>query len=509
MRPGLDAKNLKLLIRRGLQGPQMLAFLPAISLAAYWGGGEVLLVFCALLTPLVYALTGGFGQMSDGGRTDLEDTASVEEVAEDFLAMALHNGQTTACLQLRISGLDAISDAFGPTRADEARDVIETRLTSALRQSDHVFRSGDCQFTLLIAPGFRLKLDSLLDLAKRLRLAAEEPISINGVSQYVTVNIGIASSLNFGRNVTADIWLDSAIQALTDAVESGTPTTRVWSDKLSRRHKARRDLQDDIAGALDAGQIQAFFQPQVSVRTGDVTGMEALARWDHPTRGILPAAAFLPAAMETGQMVRLGQSVVIRALNALQTWDGAGLSVPTISVNLSEAELLDPDLPDHIAVALDRSGVLAHRLVLEISETVLRGSNDDISQRNLIALSEIGCAIDLDNFGTGTCGVSQLQSVPFQRLKIDRQLVMGSDLSEDRQRILSAIIGLADRLEMQTVGCGVETLGEHGVLRDLGCGHAQGFLFAEPGSAGDIGAWLAERQGREEPANGVRLRRVK
>lgn len=509
MRIELATNKLRQAVRRGLQGPQMLAFLPALSLAAYWGGGEVLLVFCALLTPLVYALAGGFGQMTAAASPDSDAKPSALEVAQDFLAIALHNGQTAACIQMNIGGLDTIAEAFGPSRADDARQVIEIRLASVLRQSDHVFQSGDSGFTLLIAPGFRIKLDSLLDLAKRLRQTAEEPLSIAGTCQFVTVDIGIASSLNLGRNVTPDTWLDSASQALSDAIDTGTPTTRVWSDKLSRRRKSRRDLQDQIAEALDSGQIQTFFQPQVSVRNGEVTGMEALARWDHPTRGVLPAAMFLPAAQTSGEMPQLGRTVLVQALTALRSWDDAGLAVPTISVNLSDSELCDPDLPRNIEAALDLIGLPAHRLVYELSEEVAGVATDDISQRNLGAIAEIGCAVDLDNFGTGACGFGQLGGTSFRRLKIDRPLIAGADLSNQKRRILHAILGLADRLEMQTVACGVETIGEHGLLRELGCIHAQGFLFSEPGSALDMTTWLVDRSGKDKPTDSTHLRRVK
>lgn len=487
----------------------MLAFLPALSLAAYWGGGEILLVMCALSTPLIYALTGGFGRLSPTSVTDMDRPASAVDVARDFLEIAQHTGQTTACFQIEINGLTAIGKTFGRSRADEAQQVLKTRIAATLRQTDHVFQTGDTRFTVLIAPGFRLKLDSLLDLAKRLRDAAEDPISVAGTGQYVAICIGIASSLNFGRNVTADTWLDSASQALEDALESGTATTRVWSDKVSRRQRTQRDLHQDVAKALDTGQVQAYFQPQVSVRSGDVTGMEAFARWDHPVRGVLPAAEFLQAFAESGQMARLGQTILAQTLAALQGWDQAGLSVPTVSINLSATDLRNPDLPGQIATTLDRHNMLPHRLIVDVPETILSASLDDVFHRTLKAISDAGCGIDLDAFGTGPSRIALLPNLYVQRLKIGRGLIQGADLSDDKQRILGALIALADGLDLPSLGVGVETVGEHGVLRELGCGFAQGYLFAAPAPHSEITDWLANRQGQADPKGGPHLRRVK
>lgn len=509
MRPQFDIKTLTVMLRRCLHGPQMLAFLPALCLCAYWAGGEVLLVLCALATPLIYALTGGFGQLAAIREFDPRPRPSLDIIAQQFLEVAQHNGQTTACFQIEIGGLDDILRTLGRSAADEARHVLEARMVSTLREADHVSQTGDTRFTVLIAPGFRLKLDNLLDLGKRLRHAAEEPLSVSGTTQYVSLCIGIASSLNFGRNVTARTWLVSATQALDDAIDTGVSATRVWSDKLSRKHQIRRDLQNDVVSALDAGHVQAFFQPQVNVRTGDITGMEALARWDHPTRGMIPASGFLKAIEDSGQMQRLGKTILSQALVALQAWDAAGFDIPTVSVNFSDGELRNPDVPDHIKSELDRLGILAHRLVIEVRESVVANGTDDIARRTLVSLAETGCRIDLDNFGQGSLPLAQLQQFPIQRVKIDKSMVRGADISEAKRRMLGAILGVTERLDLQALGEGVETVGEHGVLRELGCAFAQGFLFKEPASASDIAQWLAKEQARDDPTHAAHLRRVK
>ena len=497
------------MLGRGLRGPQMLAFLPAICLAAYWGGGEALLVFCALTTPLLFALTGGFGRLPTDPTRSVGHRQTVEAAAQEFLEIAQHNGQTTACFQLGISGLDDIAAGLGETVADEARQLLSARLASILRETDELFQVGDKRLAILIAPGFRLKLDTLLDLAKRMRDVAEEPLSLSGTTRYVSVSVGIASSLTFGRNATAQQWLSSAAFALDEAIATGGSATRVWSDKLSRQRQSRRDLHHDIITALETGQIQAFFQPQIRVKTGDVVGMEALARWDHPTRGCIAPSEFLQAILDSGQMDRLGQTMLSQALGALQGWDDAGLDVPTVSVNLSGAELRNPDLAAHIATDLDRAGLGPARLVIEVLESVISGDTDDIIRRNLVALADLGCRIDLDDFGTGHASITTLQHFPIQRVKIDQSFVQRADRTDDKRRMLAAILRLTDTLELDALAEGVETIGEHGLLRELDCRFAQGFLFAEPATAADVTEWLRQHQARDAATGGAHLRRVK
>ncbi|MFA8386393.1 MAG: EAL domain-containing protein [Pelagibaca sp.] len=509
MRRLLDLSRLRHVLATCLSGPQMLAFLPAICLAAYWGGGEVLLVLCALGTPLVYAVFGGFGRWSGPSELDHLRGPSLDSVAQDFLEIARHNGQTTACFQIALPDLEQIRHHFGPEAAQEARDLIASRLRTSLRGSDYVFDSGDTRFTVLIAPGFRLRLDNLLEVGKRLRDSAETPLSIAGTTQTLTACIGIASSLNFGRNVTAETWLGSASEALEDAVLTGTGATRLWSDRLSRKHQSRHALQHDIVTALDRGCIQAFYQPQVNVRSGAVIGMEAFARWDHPTQGLLTAAEFLPAMRDSQQMTRLGRTMFLQAVTALQAWDDAGLDVGTVSINLSDDELRDPDLSNRIAGDLDRCGLPAHRLVFDIPDYVIAPGTDDVIRRNLRAMADLGCSFDLEGFGAGGCSVMAVQQAPVTRLKLDKSLVHGVAASEDKLAALHAVLSVSERLDLPALATGVETIEEHGVLRDLGCSFAQGFLFGQPASVADTTVWLTERQGLQDHPSGSQLRRVK
>lgn len=502
-------KQVSDVLKRGIYGPHMLAFLPAICLSAYWGGGEVLLVLCALVTPLLYALTGGFGRLAPVGYMAADPPPGPDVVAQQFLEIAQHNGQTTACFQLSLSGLSEIDRAFGDHAAQEARQVVKARLRSALRQGDQVFQTGDTRFTVLIAPGFRLKLDSLLDLGKRLRAAAEAPLSVAGTRQYLSVAMGVASSLTFGRNVTAQIWLASAVEALEDAALTDPSGTRVWSDKLSRKVKSRHSLRDDLRTAFDAGQIQAFFQPQVNLLSGEVVGVEALARWDHPARGTLLPSEFLPLVAASGTLPRLGQIILSDALAALRVWDSEGLHVPSVSVNVSGCELQMPSFSDDVLALLDRHEVPAHRLGIEVLEDVIAADADDVTCHNLRSLAEAGCRIELDDFGTSSASIQMLRRFPVTRVKIDRSFIREADRHEDKREMLSALVSMTDRLGLEVLAEGIETVGEHGALKHAGFALGQGFLFAHPAPATEMSAWLSERQNTNAPEAHPKLRRVK
>ncbi|MFP7570075.1 putative bifunctional diguanylate cyclase/phosphodiesterase [Marivita sp. S2033] len=508
-RVSLNFSGIKQALQRSLRGAHMLAFLPALCLVAYWGGGEVLLVFCALLTPLVYALTGGFGKLYGNGAAIPAELPKLEEIAQDFLNRAQRSGQTTACFHLGLTGLDDISHSLGFSATDEARQILKRRLESVLRESDFVLQAGDDRLVLLIAPGFRLKLDNLLDIGKRVREAVEEPLSVVGTTRYVSTAVGIASSLSFRRGVSAETWLDSGSSALDEAMLNGASTIRIWSEKLSRQFQSRHALRDELTAALENGELQAHFQPQISLRSGAVTGMEALARWEHTTRGVLQPGEFLGILKEIGQMDRLGDIMLAQGLNALQSWDRAGFDVPTVSINVSTEELRNPELCERISRSLDQFGLTSNRLVLDIAETTLTNQNDDIAWHNLKALADFGCRLDLDDFGTGHSSITTLQRLPLNRLKIDRSLVAGVDKRIETKRMLSAILGMTERLGLDALAEGVETLGEHGVLRELGCTYAQGFLFAKPMSLKTCNEWLQDTQTASDVNAGTTLRRVK
>lgn len=504
----IQLKRTKQRLQRGLLGAHMLAFLPALCLGAYWSGGEIFLVTFALFTPLLYAVTGGFGGSMRPSTSVADQKPTLDEIAQDFLEVARHNGQTTACFQVGVTGIDTIARTLGDESAHDAGALIVSRLKSTLRDGDHVFQNGENRFVVFIAPGFRLKLDALLDIGKRLRDAVEEPASVSGTTQFLCASMGIASSLNFPRNTTPDTWLASASQALGEAQSNGPSTTRVWSERLSQTCQSRRTLREDLSQALSNGEIQAHFQPQISLHSGAIIGAEALARWEHPKRGCIGPAEFLRALQESGEMENLGKTILVQSLSALRRWDKAGLDVQTISVNFSDVELRNPTLPEHIKWEIDRFGLPAQRLGIEVLEHVI-SDTDDVIRRNLTVLADMGCRIDLDDFGTGHSSITTLQNFPIQRVKIDRSFVRGADTRAEQKRMLGAVLSMSECLELETLAEGVQTVEENGVLCDLNCQYAQGFLFAKPMSIAAFEDWVGAQQHAEVAATSQAIRRVK
>ena len=254
-------------------------------------------------------------------------------------------------------------------------------------------------------------------------------------------------------------------------------------------HNVARELNN----ALDTSEIFAWFQPQVRTSDGKVVGFEALARWDHPERGVVTPNNFLPDIVKAGLSQRLAEVVLKQSLVALNTWDAAGFEIATVSVNFSNDELRNPRLPDYIRWELDRHSIAPERLVVEVLETVVSESREDVVSRTLTALSRIGCRIDLDDFGTGMTSFMSIRRFDVDRIKVDRSLVNKIDSDPEQHAMLSAILAFSDRLGIETLAEGVETLDEADALASLDCGAMQGYAISRPMPLGETLLWLEDK----------------
>jgi len=334
-----------------------------------------------------------------------------------------------------------------------------------------------------------------LRAAERLQDAIAEPIAIQSTSIYVSASVGFCLARRAPESRGAAM-LGAAELALEEAARAERSGIRAFSPEMSERQGRRDVLEQDLARAFDEGQIRPWFQPQISTDTGAVTGFEALARWSHPGRGIIPPAEFLPAVEAAGLMERLGEVVLFHALSALRSWDREGLSVPRVGVNFSTAELRNPRLVDRIRWELERFDLEPERLTVEVLETVVSETGNDTVTRNIADLATLGCVIDLDDFGTGHASISHIRRFAVSRLKIDRSFVTRVDEDRQQQQMVSAILSMADRLELETLAEGVESQGEHAMLAQLGCGHVQGFGIARPMPFEETKAWMLAHTAR-------------
>ncbi|MEZ5716874.1 MAG: phosphodiesterase [Paracoccaceae bacterium] len=483
-------------LRRLIGGTQVLALLPALALGAYWAAGEAALAVVALGVPLLFLFTGGFDQVSGRDRgaldiaTGLPLAASLEDRLDAALLSGRRSGLKTACLLIRVENFDSFTAHRGTAAGDRVLERIAQRLRGALREGDHLAwlgsagpavttDQGSATFGVVLRPVINFDLEAAIQIAVRLQATAEEPVALDGAAVYLSAGVGLCLSTR-SPGKTGHSMIRGAGIALDEALLGGPSAIRVYSDEMHSRRDSQAALNEDALRALENGQIVPWFQPQVSTDTGRVTGFEALARWVHPERGVVPPAQFLPILDRAGQMERLGEVILYGALKAVTAWDAAGLDVPCVAVNFTGDELRNPKLAEKIRWDLDRFDLKPGRLTVEVLETVVVGAPDDTATRNIHRLAEMGCRIDLDDFGTGHASIAALRRFAIERIKIDRSFVTHVDDDAEQQRMVSAILTMAERLGLETLAEGVETAGEHAMLAQLGCRHVQGFGIARP-----------------------------
>lgn len=485
-----------------LRRTELVLFLPALTLAAFWWGGERVLVLVALSTPLLYALAGAF--RSDQNSPALLPDAlgglslrpQIVAVLDAVLRDGPVSGKTTACLVIQFDDADQILDRHGRAAQTEVLARSAERICAALRTGDTVARLEGGGFAIALAPVRRLDLETVVQLAARLQTALAVPISLNAVRIYVSSSIGFCLG-DRSPDPRGKTLLDAAQIAADEAARHGPGAIRAFSPDMPR-HRADRDaLREELEVALDEGQIRPHYQPQISTDTGAVTGFEALARWYHPERGVISPAEFLPMLEDAGLSERLGEVMLYSALTALNRWDKAGLKVPTVAVNFSAAELRNPRLADKLKWELDRFNLEPKRLSVEVLEHVVAETDNDIIVSNIAALARLGCGIDLDDFGTGHASITSIRRFAVRRIKIDRSFVTKVDEDREQQKMVAAILSMAERLGLETLAEGVETPGEHAMLAQLGCGDVQGFGIARPMPVEETFDWVTRHRARQ------------
>lgn len=475
------------------------AILPLCALLAYWGGGEYLLLVTAIATPMLFMLSNRESDTKESSAVDnltgLTSRAGFEAELTHILSNVQELGTNTACLMVQIDDFHEIANRFGDTAGEHVLRTVAGRLNLTVRDADTVSRLGDSRFAIALCGVRLLDLEVCIQLASRLQNAVEEPIQIDGMNIYVSCCVGFCLSSR-APDLTAMAMLSATGIALTEAQRHAPSAIRAYSKDMEVQASSRQKLVGEACKALDKGQLRAWFQPQVSTDTGQITGFETLVRWEHPQRGVIPPIEFLDVLEKAGQLERLGEMMLDQALSAQKTWDDAGFHVPQVGVNFAKDELRNPKLIDKVAWKLDQFELSPDRLAVEVLETVVAESPDDTVARNINGLAKLGCRIDLDDFGTGHASISSIRRFTVSRLKIDRTFVMKADQDPEQQRLIHAILTMADRLELETLAEGVESAGEHSILAQLGCGHVQGYGIARPMPFEDTIAWMQKHNSK-------------
>ena len=397
-----------------LRRPELMVFLPAVTLASFWMGGEEMLIIAALGAPLVFAIAGAF-RFADPTSAPIPDAlgglamrSQIISTLDQTVRESRVTGRTTACLVVQFDEADLLVDRHGRAAQTEVLARSSERLSAALREGDTVARLEGGGFAVALASVRRLDLETVVQLAARLQSAISVPVSVNAARLHVSCSVGFCLATR-APDATGSALLDAAQIAADEALRNGPGAIRSFAPEMARTRADRDAMREELEQALDEGQIRAHFQPQISTDTWAITGFEALARWYHPQRGLIAPAEFLPTLAAAGLSERLGEVMLYNALSALGRWDKAGLGVPTVAVNFSADELRNPRLAEKLKWELDRFDLEPKRLCVEVLENVVAGTDNDVIVANIAALSKLGCGIDLDDFGTGNASITSIR----------------------------------------------------------------------------------------------------
>jgi diguanylate cyclase (GGDEF)-like protein len=392
-------------------------------------------------------------------------------------------GGLCGLLLIDLDRFKEVNDTLGHDHGDTLLRVVAARLRGALRRGDTLARLGGDEFAVLL----RNLPDrgAAAELAGRLLSALERPFVVRGVTVQLEASIGVALCPDHGTDVTT--LVQRADVAMYEAKrEQGH--IRVYDAKRDPYSPARLERLGELRSALVNGELVLHYQPKIAVNGGDVTGVEALVRWQHPRHGLLPPAEFLPLAERTGMMGELTRWVVDAALAQARAWQDQGIEVP-IAVNLAAANILDVSLPEAVAERLAHHGVPGARLTCELSEhTVMADPRRSVEV--LDRLRALGVRLSLDDFGTGHSSLSYLKKLPLDEVKIDRAFVAGIVGDENDALIVRSTIDLARNLGLEVVAEGVEGADVLNRLRALRCHEAQGFHLSRPLPPEALVEWL-------------------
>jgi diguanylate cyclase (GGDEF)-like protein len=420
------------------------------------------------------------------GLTDLLNRAGFAEALERALAQA-RRGEPFAVLAVTLERFRKASDLSGPAAGEALLREAALRLRRSVREGDQVARLGAEEFAVL-----RCGAESSANaeaLVRRLTEALGVPYQAEGQAFVLGAAVGIA----FGDATAPDAEsvLRNALLAMDLA--RGEPARGAWrlfTPELDAAVRSRRELESDLRHALGRGEFELFYQPLVSVAERRVRGFEALLRWRHPARGLVPPDTFIPLAEETGLIVPIGEWVLRAACAEAMRWRAPdGRPPPRVAVNLSAVQFAGPGLVEAVAAALRASGLPGARLELEITESVLL-HDDPATLATLHRLRDLGARISMDDFGTGYSSLSYLRRFPFDRIKIDKSFVRGVIDSDEGGAIVRAIAGLGHALGIPTTAEGVETCDQLACLIAAGCTELQGYFFGQPRPASEVPALI-------------------
>ncbi|MEA3058038.1 MAG: hypothetical protein QOF34_853, partial [Sphingomonadales bacterium] len=412
--------------------------------------------------------------------TGLANREALRRALDDALVGAVRRKHRCSVFLLDLDRFKAVNDTLGHPAGDTLLRLVALRLTDEVGELGQVGRLGGDEFQVVV-PAMSSETE-LSKLAQGIIDSLSRPYTISGTAVSIGASVGVVTSDYDDR--TADDLMRDADLALYAAKAAGKGCFRFFAPEMHEAARVRQLMESDLRVALERGQLWLAYQPCVDASSEDVTGFEALIRWDHPEHGPVSPVEFIPLAEEIGLINEIGEWVLRTACAEAAKWP----SNVSVAVNLSPIQFKSHALPTVVRMILGETGLPAKRLELEITEGVFL-SNDEHVHDMIGSLKAIGVKLALDDFGTGYSSLSYLQRVPFDKIKIDRSFVTGASDPQGRNAaLIRAMVGLASDLHMQTTAEGVETHEELALVRSLGCSLVQGYIFGKPMPAEEAGA---------------------
>lgn len=420
--------------------------------------------------------------------TALPNRSLFIDLVQREMLSAHRNQQQFGIFFIDLDRFKAVNDSMGHAAGDALLIEVARRLREVLREVDVVCRQSGDEFLVMVRDIEHW--ESLGEMAQRVLRAIESPVVLANTPVKVSASIGISLYPEDGQDF--ETLVKHADIAVYQAKTLGRARYSYFHSELNSRLQANLELEQELAYAIGHDQLVLHYQPQVCSQTGEMVAVEALVRWQHPTRGLLYPAQFIGLAEESGRIAEMGVWTLREACRQLADWSARGIHTGNMAVNVSALEFRDHRLLDSLQAALDASGIPPQQLEIEITESVLMAETET-SQRIIERLRQIGVGIAIDDFGTGYSSLAYLKRLRPNQLKIDRSFVSDTDTDSDSRAIVKGVVGLAEALSLNVVAEGVETEEQRAFLQEIGCHTLQGYFIAKPLTVEALEHWLMNR----------------
>ena len=420
--------------------------------------------------------------------TDLPNRVLFQDRLTHAIDRAARYRHGIAVLLLDLDGFKNVNDSLGHPVGDQLLIQVASRLSACVRVEDTVARLGGDEFAIILA-NMRDSSDAI-EVVRKILASVERPFDLDGTGALISASIGIAVYPADGASATE--LVRNADTAMYGAKEAGRNTYCFYQGGMTQKAQERLRLEAALKRAIEHGEFEVWFQPQIALDTGKVTGAEALLRWRDPERGLVPPIDFIPLAERTGLILPIGELVMIEVARQARCWLDAGLDFGRLAINVATPQLERSDFAALLQRTLEEAGVPASVLEIEITESFIM-SNAATARESLLAIRALGVTTAVDDFGTGYSSLAYLKDLPINSLKIDRAFVRDLPANTHDAAINRAIIAMAHSLGFKVVAEGIESSEQQAWLAGEGCDQGQGYLIARPMPAADFTAWLRQR----------------